>query len=82
MGFTFVKLILGKIVSSNGGLVFRKLSTEPDIPIPDTPNPPNYQGLDLSILGLPTGKYTITVTSHLEGLMESEKSNAVTYTVK
>ena len=79
MGFTFVKLILGKIVSSNGGLVFRELSTEPDTPI--SPDPP-VRGIDLSNLGLPPGSYTITVTARAAGLRESDHSNAVIYTVE
>ena len=82
MGFTFVKLILGKIVSSNGGLVFRELSTEPDTPI--SPEPPEAfsKGIDLSVLGLPLGSYTITVTARATGLSESDHSNAVIYTVE
>ena len=74
MGFSFVKLSTGEIVSSNGGLVFRKLS-------PETIDP-NAIRFDLTALGLPAGKYTITVTANASGYMESEHSNAVTYTVK
>lgn len=81
MGFVFVKLNTGEIVSSNGGLVFRKLSTEPETPIPDPPEP-FPRGIDLSNLGLPPGSYTITVTARAPGLRESEHSNAVIYTVE
>lgn len=81
MGFTFVKLIEGKIVSSNGGLVFRELSTKSDTPIPDPPQP-FPKGIDLSVLGLPSGSYAITVTARSPGLRESDHSNAVIYTVE
>ncbi len=73
MGFTFKKMFIGEIVSSNGGIVFRKLSTTP-------PKRKSIQ-IDLSALGLPAGEYTITVTASAAGLI-SEHSNAVTYTVK
>lgn len=90
MGFIFVKLTPGEIVSSSGGLVFRELTTltdpiPPDTPdTPDTPNPPEpiQEGFDLSKLGLPPGTYKITVTASAENYLESEKSNAVIYTVE
>ena len=70
MGFVFVKLAVGEIVSSSGGMVFRKLTTLSD-----------RGKINLSTLGLPPGTYAITATSVFAGL-ESEPSNTVTYTVK
>jgi hypothetical protein len=81
MGFVFVKLTPGEIISSSGGLVFRKLTTLTD-PIPPDPPEPTQKGFDLSQLGLPPGTYKITVTANAENRWESEKSNAVIYTVE
>lgn len=77
MGFVFVKMNPGEIVSTSGGLVFRKL--EAVVP-PDPPQPPETISLDLTRLGLPPGKYLIRVTANAKGYMESDKSNAVIYT--
>lgn len=74
MGYIFVKLTSGEIISSAGGLVFRKLSSETI--------DPNALRFDLKSLGLPAGKYTITVTANATNYMESKHSNAVKYTVK
>ena len=73
MGFVFKNLFIGESVSSNGGLVFKTLKPHP--------NNPNVVKIDLAALGLPPGKYVITVTSNAAGL-ESKHSNTVTYTVK
>lgn len=70
MGFIFIKMIKGETVSSNGSMVFKKLTTA------------QHRGqIDLSTLGLTTGTYEITVTSSFSGLV-SEPSNTVIYTVK
>lgn len=78
MGFVFVKLTPGEIISSNGGLAFRILLTS----TPPTPPEPVKQGFDLTKLGLPPGEYTITVTANAQNRLESEMSNAVIYTVE
>lgn len=84
MGFVFVKMNPGEIVSTSGGLVFRKLEAvvPPDSPQqPDIPHPsPETISLDLTRLGLPPGKYLIRVTANAKGYLESDKSNAVIYT--
>ncbi len=72
MGFAFVQMKIGEIVSSNGGLVFRKLSLETI--------DPDALRIDLAALGLPAGKYTITVTANATDYLESKHSNAVIYT--
>lgn len=82
MGFVFKKLTTGEIVSSSGGIVFRKLLTvTPSTPSLPAIDPDNF---DLRIIGLSTGTYTITVTSFAEklNLAESERSNSVAYTVE
>lgn len=67
MGYLFQKLIAGDIVSSNGNKAFRILSTD------------TVYRFDLSKLGLPSGKYEITVTASSSGWAESNHSNAVVY---
>ena len=74
MGFIFKNLFVGEIISSNGGLVFRKLVTT-------LPSGLESIKIDLSALRLPPGEYVIAVTSNAAGL-ESAKSNTVTFTVK
>ena len=73
MGFIFKNLYIGEIVSSNGGIVFRKLS-----PLPTIDGSGEF---DLNLLGLAPGTYWITVTAFGEGLEESDESNMVVFTV-
>ncbi len=77
MGLVFTKLKSGEIVSSNGGLVFRILST-------DAVLPPALEGIRLALnsLNLPAGTYTINVSALAPGLAESPYSNSEIYTVE
>ncbi len=86
MGFVFKKLNTGEVVSSVGGMVFRKLSTEGTSSTPPilelTP-----EHFDLRILvafGLGQGTHTITVTSLAPSLQlaESGHSDSVEYKVE
>lgn len=78
MGFVFKKLNTGEVVSSDDGMVFRKLSTEVAKPI--TPvvgiDPQNFS---LSLLMVDPGTYTIVATAHSTGLKESKFSDSVEY---
>lgn len=76
MGFVFKKLNTGEIVSSNDGMVFRKLSTEKPIPPVIGIDPQNFS---LSLLMIDPGEYTIVATAHSIGLKESQYSNSVEY---
>lgn len=84
MGFVFKKLTMGEIISSSGGMVFRKLSTKTETPIPPVIVPAESvtQGFNLGFLIVPPGKYMITATALSTGLEESEHSNSVNYTRK
>lgn len=83
MGFVFKKLNTGEIVSSSGGKVFRKLSTEvvtPPVIIPGL-YPDNF---DLRWIGLTSGTYNITATTEAPSLFlaESKHSNSEEYKVE
>ena len=83
MGFVFKKLTTGEIVSSNGGLAFRKLSIGTSAPEPSIPgiSPDDF---DLNWIGLRIGTHVITVTTSAPSLKlaESQHSNPIEYTVK
>lgn len=77
MGVAFVKLNTDKTVSSNGQFVFKKLtfnSSDPGTSEPGT--------IDLSVLRLAPGAYTITVTAKASWIDESEESNSLIYVTK
>ena len=88
MSYSFTKIALqklapGRIVLSNGDIVFRKLYAVIDIPPIVIPGlePDNF---DLSIIGLKRGTYTITVTTAAPSLRltESEQSISLKYKVE
>lgn len=81
----FKKLTPGKIVSSKGGRVFKKLSTEVAAPPPPIIIPGLYpDNFNLGWLGLKSGTYTLTATTLAPslGLYESEQSDSVKYKVE
>ena len=75
MNCVFKKLLASVFVASRDGFGFKKLTTKTE----SAPTPPAKGQVDLSTLGLLQGTHIITVTSNVAGI-ESEKSNAVTYT--